>query len=112
MNGVEAADWLLLIGCNPKHEAPIINARIRKAFLHYNMDIGSIGSLCDLNYDAVHLGTTLQALSSSSAFMDKLKKAEKPMIIVGSGVVDHAEAASLLATIAQVFFIISPHSLP
>ena len=106
INGVEAADWLLLIGCNPRHEAPIINARIRKAFLHYSMDIGTLGQECALNYDVTHLGSTLEALTKASPFMDKLKKAEKPMIIVGSGVVEHADAASLLSTIAKVPFCV------
>ncbi|KAJ1342946.1 NADH dehydrogenase (quinone), G subunit [Batrachochytrium salamandrivorans] len=51
INGIESADALLLVGTNPRHEAPIINTRIRKAYLHNGLDIGLVGPESQLNYE-------------------------------------------------------------
>ncbi|KAJ1562753.1 hypothetical protein HK405_008345, partial [Cladochytrium tenue] len=55
INGVETADAILLVGTNPRHEAAILNTRIRKAFLN-GTDIGYVGPKVSLNYDADHIG--------------------------------------------------------
>ncbi|HXI88187.1 MAG TPA: NADH-quinone oxidoreductase subunit NuoG, partial [Parvularculaceae bacterium] len=88
--GLERADAILLIGTNPRHEAPIINARIRKAWLH-NLDlkIGLIGEQRDLTYAYDHLGDGPQALADlaagKGAFFGALKAAARPAIVIGMG---------------------------
>ncbi|VDK50738.1 unnamed protein product [Gongylonema pulchrum] len=54
--GVEKADVLLLIGTNPRFEAAVFNARIRKSFLHTDIEIGVIGAEVDMKYDYEYLG--------------------------------------------------------
>jgi NADH dehydrogenase (ubiquinone) Fe-S protein 1 len=58
LRGVEDADLLLLIGTNPKTESPVFNARIRKAVVKNNLQVGLIGSSYDLTYEYDHLGTS------------------------------------------------------
>jgi NADH dehydrogenase (ubiquinone) Fe-S protein 1 len=49
--GVEEADLVLLIGTNPRYEAPIFNARLRKCWIHNELNLGLIGPNVDLTYD-------------------------------------------------------------
>ena len=58
LRGVEDADLLLLIGTNPKTESPVFNARIRKAVIKNNLQVGIIGTPSDLTYEFDHLGTS------------------------------------------------------
>ena len=60
ISGVEKSDVLLLIGCNPRLECPVYNARIRKSFLHNHLEVGLIGAPDRLTYEYSHLGTTLK----------------------------------------------------
>ena len=62
LTGVESADVILLVGTNPRYEAPVFNARIRKAFIYSDVEIGLIGSASDLTYDYEHLGTSASAI--------------------------------------------------
>ena len=59
--GIEEADAILLIGTNPRREAPVLNARIRKRWLAGNIPIGLIGSETDLTYRVQHLGAAPSA---------------------------------------------------
>ncbi|KAJ3089714.1 NADH dehydrogenase (ubiquinone) 78K chain precursor, 5-prime end [Quaeritorhiza haematococci] len=107
INGIdEKADVLLLIGTNPRHEAPIINTRIRKAFLHNNLEIGLVGQAPELNYDFEHIGTDPASLEKlidgSHPFAKKLAAAKNPMIMLGSGVLERADAAGVMAKVAQL----------
>jgi len=58
LRGVEDADLLLLIGSNPKLESPVFNARIRKAVVKNNLQVGIVGTPYDLTYEFDHLGTS------------------------------------------------------
>ncbi|VDM26841.1 unnamed protein product [Toxocara canis] len=60
--GVEDTDVLLLVGTNPRYEAPIFNARIRKSFIHNDLEVGLIGADVDLTYDYTYLGESGKAL--------------------------------------------------
>ncbi|VDO65015.1 unnamed protein product [Onchocerca flexuosa] len=60
--GVEKADILLLVGTNPRFEAAIFNARIRKSFRHTDIEIGVIGEELDLKYDYKYLGNNGKVL--------------------------------------------------
>ena len=97
--GIEDADAVLLIGTNPRWEAPLVNARIRKRWLAGDFTVASIGSPHDLTYPVEHLGTgpdALQALLKGGAFADALKGAERPMIIVGQGALARSDGDKVL----------------
>ena len=100
--GIEEADAILLIGTNPRHEAPIINARIRKRWLQNRLSVGVIGCATDLTYPSTILGAGATALNGlldgSHDFAEVLAKAERPMIVVGEGALKGDGGAALLAT--------------
>lgn len=106
--GAETSDALLLIGTNPRHEAAILNTRLRKAYLGNNLDVGLIGEDFKSTFEYEKLGADLKSLKTflatgakGSAFAEKFKDAKKPMIIVGSGIYDHADGPEVLRTIAD-----------
>lgn len=85
---VENCDALLLVGTNPRYEAPVFNARIRKTFLQKDIDIAVIGGKIDLTYEYDYLGESAsslnQVLDGRSSFAKKLFSAKRPMIVVGA----------------------------
>jgi NADH-quinone oxidoreductase subunit G len=84
--GVENADAVLIVGANPRTEAPLLNTRLRKAWLAGKTEIGLIGEQADLTYDYSWLGAGSKTLGKlPKAAMDFLTKAERPAIIVGGG---------------------------
>jgi len=101
--GIEEADAILLIGTNLRHEAALINARIRKAWLKGAVDIAVIGEACDLTYDYAHLGTDVAALKGfkKSDFGKRFKEAKKPAVLIGSGPLSREDGAALLNLIAS-----------
>lgn len=108
--GIEQADVILLVGTNPRHEAALVNARIRKTWLAKRIKIGVIGQQVDLNYPTKFLGAgpeTLAELSSGKgAFVEVLSKAQNPMIIVGQGALsrdDGMEIQALARAVAVKF---------
>jgi NADH-quinone oxidoreductase subunit G len=92
--GIEEADALLIIGSNPRREAPVLNARIRKTWLAKGIKIGLIGSETDLTYPVTQLGTGPTAIQDAGTF---LAGASKPMIIVGQGAVARPDGSAILA---------------
>ena len=62
--GVEAADAILLVGANPRWEAPVLNARIRKTWLAGPLKVANIGPAVDLTYPVEQLGTDIAVLDS------------------------------------------------
>lgn len=62
IRGVEDADLLLIIGTNPKVESPVFNARIRKAVVNNNLQVGLIGAPYDMTYEYDHIGTNVKTL--------------------------------------------------
>jgi NADH-quinone oxidoreductase subunit G len=108
--GIEAADVILLVGTNPRTEAPVLNARLRKRWLAGALKVGVIGEQADLTYGYDYLGAGPQTLSglakSKSDFMTALKAAKAPAIILGAGAlarVDGAAVAKAAAGIAKTF---------
>jgi len=100
--GIEEADALLIIGADPRKEAPVLNARIRKRWAQGRFPVGVIGPAgIDLTYSAQHLGegpTVLSALlDGSHPFGATLKAAQKPMLILGRGAIARADGAAVLA---------------
>ena len=93
--GIDEADAILLIGTNPRLEAPVLNARIRKAWLR-GVEIGVIGEAADLSYRTTHIGAGAKAVSSLGAFGDKLKSAKKPLVILGAGALAREDGGAIL----------------
>jgi NADH-quinone oxidoreductase subunit G len=105
--GIEDADALLIIGSNPRVEAALVNARIRKAWLSGRLDlIGLVGEAVDLTYPYENLGAgpkTLADLAKGKGdFFKRFAKAERPMIIVGMGALARADGAFILKLAAEV----------
>src|ERR1019366_3014464 len=92
--GIEEADAILIIGSNPRREAPVLNARIRKAWSQSGAKIGLIGAETDLTYPLSHLGTGPSAFADGEGF---LKSGKRPMVIVGQGALTRADGAAVLA---------------
>ncbi|MBL8591728.1 MAG: NADH-quinone oxidoreductase subunit G [Devosia sp.] len=96
--GIEEADAILIIGSNPRKEAALVNARIRKAWRAKNTPIAVIGDNADLTYKYEYLGNGLSALADlvarKGSFGEVLSKAVRPLIIVGEGAVSHGAAHS------------------
>ena len=108
--GIEQADALLLVGSNPRREAAVLNARLRKRWLRGNFPVGLIGQKVDLTYPHQHLGAGPQTLTDIAAgrheFAEVLRKAQHPLVIVGMGALarpDGAAVASLAAQVATTF---------
>lgn len=93
--GVEDADALLLVGTNPRVEAAVWNARIRKAWLWSDLKVGVIGKAPDLTYKYTHLGIGPDALLAP-ATIDFLKSAKRPMIVLGEGALCRTDGAAIL----------------
>ncbi|WP_454627939.1 NADH-quinone oxidoreductase subunit NuoG [Bradyrhizobium cenepequi] len=106
ISGIEQADALLIIGSNPRKEAAIINARIRKRWRSGQLKIGVIGPKADLTYHYDHLGAgpeTLAALAAGKhSFADVLKSAKKPIVLVGAGAFARHDGAAVLAQAANL----------
>merc|ERR1719481_1183523 len=60
--GVEDADLVLLIGANPRFDAPVFNSRLRKCWIHNELDLAVVGPKVDLTYDYDHLGDSTEVL--------------------------------------------------
>jgi NADH-quinone oxidoreductase subunit G len=98
--GIEDADAILLVGTDPRKEAPVLNARIRKRYTRGGVTIGVIGENTDLTYPYTYLGAGPDTLAS---LLDHGKpKAERPMVIVGQGALNRADGAAVLALAAKV----------
>ncbi|HEX6956994.1 MAG TPA: NADH-quinone oxidoreductase subunit NuoG [Ferrovibrio sp.] len=104
--GIEEADAILIVGSNPRREAALINARIRKRYLRGNIKIGLIGEQVPLTYRYDYLGAgpaTLKDIAEGRhAFAEVLKAAQKPMLIIGQGALARADGAAILALARQV----------
>jgi len=98
--GAEEADALLLIGVNPRVEAAVWNARIRKAWLWNGLQVGVIGEAVDLTYDYQYLGNGPAAIANvangSADFGAVMRNARKPMIIVGEGALCREDGDAVL----------------
>ncbi|KAL2890223.1 NADH-ubiquinone oxidoreductase 78 kDa subunit [Ceratocystis lukuohia] len=101
--GIDEADVILIVGSNPRHEAAVLNARIRKQWLRSDLEIGVVGEAWNSTFGFDHLGADHAALKKalSGSFGKKLAQAKRPMIIVGSGVTDHADSKAFYETIGQ-----------
>jgi len=104
--GIEQADALLLIGSNPRFEASVLNARIRKRWRLGDFPIGAVGDIGDPRYDYEALGSgpdsLKQLLDGKSKFVSALKKAQRPLIIVGQGALARPDGSAVLGLAAKL----------
>ncbi|NXC96301.1 NDUS1 oxidoreductase, partial [Certhia familiaris] len=104
--GVEEADVLLLVGTNPRFEAPLFNARIRKSWLHNDLQVALVGSPVNLTYRYEHLGESPQILqdiaSDKHAFSKVLDHAKRPMVVVGSAALQRSDGAAIHAAVSTI----------
>ena len=92
INGIEESDLILLIGTNPRHEATMLNARIRKTFVKKGIPIFSIGNPGDLTYNYTIIGNKTddikKILNKENEFSQKLLSAKKPIVIIGESALE------------------------
>jgi NADH-quinone oxidoreductase subunit G len=98
--GIDRADLCLLIGANPRREAALINARLRKRWLQGKFKLGAIGPALDLTYPVTSLGSGPDALDALIAgthgWTETLKAAKTPMLILGQGALSRRDGAAIL----------------
>jgi len=103
--GIEKADALVIVGSNPRREAAVLNARIRKRWRAGNFPIGLMGERADLTYPYDYLGagpeTLAELVAGRLAFCDTLKKAQRPMILLGAGALARPDGAAVAALAAK-----------
>jgi len=104
--GIDAADAVLLIGTNPRWEAPVLNARLRKGWVASGLKVANVGEAYDLTYPVEQLGASPSVLadiaSGAHPFAQILKDAARPMLILGEGALARADGAAILALAAQI----------
>jgi len=94
--GIDEIDALLVVGSNPRHEAPLINARLRKRWLAAEFPATGVGVPADLTYPVRWLGDDPAALADAG-IVETLKAAKRPMIIVGQAALARPDGAAILA---------------
>ena len=104
--GIDQADACLLIGTNPRWEAPIVNARLRKRWRAGGFKVGRIGAVHPLTYPVEELGAgtdTLAALARGElGFAETLRQAKRPMLILGMGALARPDGAAVLNLAADL----------
>ncbi|MCO5069627.1 MAG: NADH-quinone oxidoreductase subunit NuoG [Rhizobiaceae bacterium] len=106
IEGIEQADALLIIGANPRYEASVLNARIRKRWRAGNLPVGVIGEVGDTRYGYDKLGagadTLKDLVAGNGSFFATLQNAKKPLILVGQGALAHPGGAAVLGLAAKL----------
>ena len=97
---IDTAKAIMLIGTNPAVEAPVLNARIRKAWT-MGAKVGLVGAAVDLTYDYSHLGTDRAALEKISAGHDGDAIGKETIVIIGQGALQEADGEAVLAHAMQ-----------
>jgi NADH-quinone oxidoreductase subunit G len=104
--GVDHADALLIVGCNPRKEAAILNARIRKRWRSGALTVGVIGEKAELTYPYDYLGAGADTLGEIVAgkhpFAETLKAAKHPIVLVGAAATSRRDGAALLSAAARL----------
>lgn len=104
--GIEECDLLLLVGTNPRYEAPLFNARIRKSWLHNELRVAMVGHQVDLTYTYEHLGeesSVLKELANGThPFSQVLTAAKRPVVVVGSGALQREDGAAILSAVSTI----------
>jgi NADH-quinone oxidoreductase subunit G len=111
IEGIEAADAILLVGTNPRIEAAVLNARIRKRWRMGGLAVGVVGPRVPLTYDYAYLGAGPETLAEIAEgrgdFARVLKEAKRPMVVVGAGVASRPDGEGVLALAARIALVAS-----
>jgi NADH-quinone oxidoreductase subunit G len=102
--GIDRADAILIVGSNPRHEAGVLNARIRKRWRQGDVAIALVGEKTDLTYPYEYLGAGPDSLAQvdTTAFGKALANAKRPLVIVGSGAYTRSDGPEVLALAARL----------
>jgi NADH-quinone oxidoreductase subunit G len=102
--GIERADAILLVGTNPRLEAPVLNARLRKVWLGGKTAFGLVGETADLTYGYEHLGRQGRSLANlgDGAFAKAFRGAERPAMIIGQGALARTDGSAVLRAAAAL----------
>ncbi len=101
--GIENADAILMVGVNPRVEAPLLNARIRKGWLAGRTEVMVIGEQAELTYGYQYLGAGTKTVGKlPKAAMDVLTRAERPAIIVGSAALTGETGPAVLGALGKL----------
>lgn len=104
--GLEKADVCLLIGTQLRNEAPLVNARLRKAVRNSRARVAAIGPSVDLTYNYTHLGlgpeTLVQVAEGRHPFCAVLAKAKHPVVIVSAGIFERCDRESVMAAVQTI----------
>lgn len=104
--GIESADFILIVGANPRWEAPLVNARIRKNYLRSGLEVALLGADVELGYPKTYLGNEVETLnailSGDHKISKKLKSAKRPLIIVGEGGYARADGQAIIALCQEI----------
>src|ERR1044071_9007901 len=102
--GIDKADALLIVGSNPRREAAVLNARIRKRWRAGNFPIALIGEKADLTYPYDYIGAGPESLASfaKSKHSDAFNKAERPLMLVGAGALARSDGVAVAAAAAKI----------
>jgi NADH-quinone oxidoreductase subunit G len=100
---IDASKAILLIGTNPRLENPVLNARIRKAWLN-GAEVAHIGEPADLTYKHYHTGTGPEMLQGKhrAEFIEYSKKAANPIFILGQGALTRPDGAAVLGQVMSM----------
>ncbi|MEM6463505.1 MAG: NADH-quinone oxidoreductase subunit NuoG [Pseudomonadota bacterium] len=106
ISGIEDADAMLIIGANPRYEASVLNARIRKRWRMEDFPIGVISENTDLRYGYDYLGagpeTLSDLVSGKIGFAEQLKRAERPIVVIGQGALVREDGMAVLSLAAKL----------
>ena len=107
INGIEKCDTILFVGINPRLNAPIINARIRKNYLNRDIQIASISSeKFDLTYDYNFLGNNIDVLNDihdqKNEFGKSFNKSNFPMIIIGDEALKDSQSRNIQSICIEI----------
>jgi NADH-quinone oxidoreductase subunit G len=104
--GIEKADACLLIGTNPRWEAPLVNARLRKRHLQGGFQLAAIGPAVDLTFPVERLGNDGAMLNALAAgehpWAAVLRQAKNPMLVIGQGALARSDGARVLGTARSI----------
>jgi NADH-quinone oxidoreductase subunit G len=106
VEGIESSDAVLIIGSNPRKEAPVLNARIRKRWRLGGLPVALIGENVDLTYGYEYLGAGPELLSrliaGEGGFYKSLQAAKRPLIVLGQGALAGLNGRAVLASAARL----------
>jgi NADH-quinone oxidoreductase subunit G len=106
IEGLERADAILLVGANPRLEAPVLNARIRKRWRQGGLTVALVGPAADLTYPVEQIGAGPASLADIAdgrhAVAGVLRQARHPVVMVGAAAIARPDGAAVLALAARI----------